>query len=552
MFHPRQLFRLFAIHRVFVRHGFDQLFPLVSMYPWLRLLLWITPDYWQRDLSEPRGQRIRNALESLGPIFIKFGQILSTRRDLLPDDIAEYLAHLQDRVQPFATKELLEIVESSYKQKWQTVFSEFEFKPLAAASIAQVHGAVLHDGRKVVVKVVRPDILPRIDKDVAVMYLFANLLQKYWADGKRLHPVEVVREFDQVIHDELDLMREAGNSAILRRNFEESKMLYVPQVIWEHTRQKVMVIERIYGIPVREMKQLTDHGIDFKALAETGVEIFFTQVFTHNFFHADMHPGNIFVDHKSPPDNPRYIAVDFGIMGTLSHDDQHYLAENFLAFFNRDYRRVAELHLNSEWVPANTRVEEFEGAIRSVCEPIFNRPIKEISFGLFLLNLFQTARRFNMEVQPQLVLLQKTLLNIEGLGRQLYPDLDLWTTAKPFLERWMKEQVGLNAFVSNLKKSAPQWLETFPQLPELTRQALQQISQQQKQHQQTLQALTDLRQDLQQSKKRKNGTIAGASALISGSVMLALANIYVYDLIVFGSTLVGVGIVVLLINWLDA
>ncbi len=550
MFYPRQLFRLYNIHRIFVRHGFDQLLPFVRHYPLLRVLLWITPDYWQRDLSLSRGEHLRLALESLGPIFIKFGQILSTRRDLLPDDIAESLARLQDKVQPFPTEQVYDILQTTYQKPLSQVFAQFDHHALAAASIAQVHAAVLHDGRKVVVKIVRPNILLKIQKDINVLYMFANLLQRYWSEGKRLHPVEVVAEFEKALHDELDLMREAGNCAILKRNFTDSPLLYVPEVIWEYTRQKVMVMERIHGIPVRDMAALKKHGINFKALAENGVETFFTQVFKYNFFHADMHPGNIFIDDKSPKNNPRYIAVDFGIMGTLSREDQHYLAENFLAFFRRDYRRVAELHVHSEWVPAHTRIEEFEGAIRSVCEPIFNRPIKEISFGLFLLNLFQTARRFDMEVQPQLVLLQKTLLNIEGLGRQLYPDLDLWTTAKPFLERWMKEQIGFSAFLHNMKNSVPQWLETLPLVPELSRAALSQIQHQHQQHKQTLKEIKALRQELRQGKQQKIRALLGGALLISGSLMLSMGNLYVYNLPLLGTVLSVAGATILVLNLL--
>jgi ubiquinone biosynthesis protein len=403
----------------------------------VRFLLYLAPWNWFRRYPDPPGVRIRRALEDLGPIFVKFGQILSTRKDLLPDDIASELTRLQDRVPPFPGALARQVVERAYGCPLEQVFQRFEETPLASASIAQVHTATLMDGTDVVVKVVRPGIEKVIRRDVSLLLYIAELAERYWREGRRLRPCEVVAEFQKTLYDELDLLREAANASQLRRNFSTSMLLYVPEVYWPHCQRNVMVMERIYGTPIGNIEELRRQGVDFKQLAERGVEIFFTQVFRDNFFHADMHPGNIFVgaDH-------RYIAVDFGIMGTLSPVDQHYLAENFLAFFHRDYRRVAELHVESEWVPAGTRVDEFEAAIRTVCEPIFERPLKDISFGHLLLRLFQTARRFNMEVQPQLVLLQKTLLNIEGLGRQLYPELDLWQTAKPFLERWMSEQVG--------------------------------------------------------------------------------------------------------------
>ncbi len=456
-----QFFHLLFISRVLLRHGLDEIILSTHLFRPLRLVRYLSPSFWLKHRTRrPRGERIRRALEDLGPIFVKFGQILSTRRDLLPDDLAEELAKLQDQVPPFPGDEAVEIIEQSFKRPIDQIFAEFDRKPLASASIAQVHTATLLDGREMVVKVVRPDIEKVIRRDLSLMYAIADKLEKYWSEGKRLRPHEVVHEFDKNIIDELDLLREAANASELRRNFKDSPLLYIPEVDWDHCRKKVMVMERIHGMPVTNMDDLLAMNIDFKRLAEMGVEIFFTQVFRDNFFHADMHPGNIFVSNTG-----QYIAIDFGIMGSLSTDDQRYLAENFLAFFNRDYYRVAELHVQSGWVPPDTRVDDFESAIRSVCEPIFEKPLHEISFGQLLLRLFQTARRFNMEVQPQLVLLQKTLLNIEGLGRQLYPQLDLWDTAKPFLENWMKEQLGVKSFAKQIKHNAPLWMEQLPEFP---------------------------------------------------------------------------------------
>ena len=454
-------FHLMYISRVLLRHGLDEIILNTHLFRPLRLFRFLSPTFWFRyRAGSPRGERIRKALEDLGPIFVKFGQILSTRRDLLPDDLAEELAKLQDQVPPFSSDVAVKIIEDSFKQPIDEIFSEFDRAPLASASIAQVHKATMLDGREMVVKVVRPDIEKVIRRDLALLYAIAEKIEKYWADGKRLRPGEIVEEFEKNIIEELDLLREAANASQLRRNFKDSPLLYIPEVDWDHCRKRVMVMERIHGMPVTNMDDLKAMDIDFKHLAEMGVEIFFTQVFRDNFFHADMHPGNIFVSNTG-----QYIAIDFGIMGSLNPEDQRYLAENFLAFFNRDYYRVAELHVESGWVPADTRVDDFESAIRSVCEPIFEKPLHEISFGQLLLRLFQTARRFNMEVQPQLVLLQKTLLNIEGLGRQLYPQLDLWDTAKPFLENWMKEQLGFRSFAKQIKHNAPFWMEQLPEFP---------------------------------------------------------------------------------------
>ena len=417
--------------------------------------------------SSTRGRRLREALETLGPIFVKFGQILSTRRDLLPLDVADELAKLQDQVPPFPSALAVAEIERSLGRSIQEVFGSFETQPVASASIAQVHVGRLHDGTEVAVKVLRPGVEAAIARDLALLETGAALAERWWAEGRRLKPREVVAEFARHLDEELDLMREAANASQLGRNFTGSPLLLVPVVYWDLCGQRVMVMERMHGTPISQVQLLRDKGIDIPALARAGVEIFFTQVFRHGFFHADMHPGNILV-----AEDGRYIALDFGIMGALTEVDKNYLAQNFLAFFNRDYRRVAQAHLDAGWVPPGTRVDEFEAAIRAVCEPIFAKPLREIYFGKLLLRLFQTSRRFNVEVQPQLVMLQKTLLNIEGLGRELDPALDLWQTAKPFLERWMREQVGWRGLVRTLRHEAPFWAATLPQLPRLVHRAL--------------------------------------------------------------------------------
>jgi ubiquinone biosynthesis protein len=464
---PKILLRLIHINWVLVLHGLDEIVLNTHLFRPVRYLAFLTPSYWLQAQSESRGVRIRRALEDLGPIYVKFGQALSTRKDLLPDDIADELVKLQDRVPPFANEIARSIIEKELGMSIAHAFAEFDPEPLASASVAQVHTAVLHSGESVIVKVLRPDIKERIRSDIGLLYELARLAEKFWSDAKRLRAVDVVAEFERTTLDELDLVREAANAAKFRRNFQNSELIYIPDIHWPLTRQKVMVMERIHGIPIGEIEQLKTGGANFKVLAERGVEIFFTQVFRDNFFHADMHPGNIFID---LPD--KYIAVDFGIVGSLSLSDQRYLAENFLAFFNRDYRKVAEMHVESGWVPSSTRIEEFESAIRSVCEPIFEKPLKDISFGQLLLRLFQTAQRFDMHVQPQLVLLQKTLLNIEGLGRQLYPELDLWQTAKPFLEKWFHDRLGPKAKINKIIKLFPEFAEQFPEIPSLLYKAL--------------------------------------------------------------------------------
>lgn len=510
------------INLVLMRHGLDEIIFATHLFRPFRFLIYIFPWNWFRHNRAPRGERIRRALEDLGPIFIKFGQMLSTRRDLLADDIADDLQRLQDDVPPFPGVQAEAIIAKAFGMPVRELFAAFETRPLASASIAQVHAATLKNGKDVVVKVLRPDVLPVIKRDIELLYIIAELAARYSTQLRRLRPVEVVAEYEKTILDELDLLREAANASQLKRNFEGSNNLYVPEIHWDYTRKNILVMERIYGVPIRNVDELKQRGTNMKRLAELGVEIFFTQVFKHNFFHADMHPGNIFVD-IDDPQLPKYVAVDFGIMGTLSTIDKRYLADNFLAFFRRDYNRVAKLHVESGWVPAGTRVDEFEAAIRSVCEPIFEKPLRDISFGQLLLRLFQTARRFNMEVQPQLVLLQKTLLNIEGLGRQLYPDLDLWKTAKPFLERWMEEQVGARAMLRGMKENVPYLVEKLPEVPGLIYQALKHYAEgdQQRQH---MQAMREIRNEIRRGNQRSVVSIAGASLLLGALIVYGLSD----------------------------
>lgn len=466
--------RLFRILLVVIRYRLDDLILDLPMPWWLRASSYLLPWRWlpRRPSELSRGARLRLALEGLGPIFIKFGQILSTRRDLLPLDIAEELAMLQDRVPPFDSATAIALIERQLGAPVSEVFARFDNKPLASASVAQVHAAQLRSGEEVVVKVVRPNLRPIINQDLAWLFLLARTAERASIDARRLHLVEVVEDYAKTIHDELDLLREAANASQLRRNFQDSPLLYVPQIHWDYCRSQVLVMERIYGVPVTDMARLAEQRTDMKQLAERGVEIFFTQVFRDSFFHADMHPGNIFVSTQQPW-NPQYIAVDFGIVGSLTPEDQDYLARNLMAFFRRDYRKVAQLHIDSGWVPAETKVNEFEAAIRTVCEPIFEKPLKDISFGQLLVRLFQVARRFNMEVQPQLVLLQKTLLNIEGLGRELYPDLDLWSTGQPYLERWMRERMSPKQVLKNVQGQ----IEQIPHLAGMARELLEHMSQ---------------------------------------------------------------------------
>ncbi|HSG59420.1 MAG TPA: ubiquinone biosynthesis regulatory protein kinase UbiB [Woeseiaceae bacterium] len=462
----KTLRRMLSIQRVLIKYGLDEFVKETHLLRPLRFFFLALPRH--RDMSAPLGERIRLALEELGPIFVKFGQAISTRRDLLPPDIADELAKLQDMVPPFPAEEAIAILNEAYGQPVEEVFQRFDREPFAAASIAQVHTAQLRDGTEVVVKLLRPGVLEQINRDLDVLRMLAGLADRYWEHGKRLKPLEVVAEYEQTIIDELDLMREAANTAQLKRNFEGSDMLYVPEIYWDYCRPEVMVQERIYGIPISDMDALRESGANIRVLAENGVEIFFTQVFRHNFFHADMHPGNIFVI-VTDPERPKYAAVDFGIVGTLSPEDQKYLAHNFLAFFDRDYRRIAKLHIDSGWVPEGTRVDQLETAVRTVCEPIFNKPLAEISFAQVLMRLFRVAQRFNVEIQPQMILLHKTLFNIEGLGRQLYPQLDLWETAHPVLKEWMSEQLGPKAVIDDLRESLPLLRDTLRELPAILR-----------------------------------------------------------------------------------
>ncbi len=516
--------RLIGIQRVLVRHGLDEYVRATHLYRPLRFLFYLSPWTWfTRSKGATRAERLRLALEELGPIFIKFGQALSTRRDLLPPDIADELAKLQDRVPPFSGRAAREQVERALGKPVGELFSSFDEAPLAAASIAQVHAASLGDGREVVVKVLRPGMRKAIVRDLEVLYSLAGLATRYWTESRRLRPVEVVAEYEKTVLDELDLMREAGNASQLRRNFGDSPLLHVPEVHWDLCRRDVMVMERIRGVPISETERLRAAGTDIRKLAENGVTIFFTQVFDHNFFHADMHPGNIFVD-VSDPANPRYAAVDFGIVGSLEPRDQFYLAANFLAFFERDWRRIAELHIESGWIPPHTRLSELEAAVRTVCEPIFNKPLAEISFGLVLLRLFEIARRFDMQVQPQLILLQKTLLNIEGLGRQLYPQLDLWKTARPILRRWMTERVGPEAFAQGLRDHWPDLAESLKMLPVVLQRAVRHAYEDDFRVRTESASVDALRAELRAGAARRNALLAAATAFLGGTVWLALAT----------------------------
>ncbi len=510
----RTIFRMIAIQRVLVKYGLDDLIKQTHLLRPLRFLFYLAPR--RRDRSAPLGERIRLALEELGPIFVKFGQAISTRRDLLPPDIADELAKLQDAVPPFPVAEAIAIIDAAYGKPVDEVFERFDTEPLAAASIAQVHTARLKGGPEVIVKVLRPGVQEQIEGDLAVLRVIAKLADRYWEHGKRLRPLEVVDEYESTIIDELDLMREAANAAQLKRNFQDSEMLYVPDVYWDYCRPEVLVQERIYGTPISDMKTLREAGADIQVLAENGVEIFFTQVFRHNFFHADMHPGNIFVL-TTDPKRPKYAAVDFGIVGTLSPEDQRYLAENFLAFFDRDYRRIAKLHVDSGWVPAGTRVDQFETAMRTVCEPIFNKPLAEISFAQLLMRLFRVAQRFNVEVQPQMILLHKTLFNIEGLGRQLYPQLDLWKTAHPVLKRWMDEQVGPRAILSDLRENLPQLRDAMRELPAIVNHLGEQAANGRMSFKLQSPELRQIQQQLTEQRRQRYWLAIAATALASAA-----------------------------------
>ncbi|MGJ9418978.1 ubiquinone biosynthesis regulatory protein kinase UbiB [Massilia sp. CMS3.1] len=516
--------RLLKIFTVATKYGLDEI--AMSSLGVPRTARIINGMFFWRRITTPRAIRLRLALEELGPIFVKFGQVLSTRRDLMPQDIADELALLQDRVPPFPSDLAIAQIKLSLGAHPDQLFAAFDPVPVASASIAQVHFATLKNGKEVAVKVLRPGMKKLIDEDVALMHVATALLEKVWAESRRLKPREVVAEFDKYLHDELDLMREAANASQLRRNFADSDLLMVPEMYWDYCSSSVIVMERMKGIPVSQIDRLAAEGVDLKKLSRDGVEIFFTQVFRDGFFHADMHPGNILVS-VEPETFGRYIALDFGIVGTLNDFDKDYLSQNFLAFFRRDYKRVAEAHIESGWAPRNTRVDELESAVRACCEPIFDRPLKDISFGQILLRLFQTSRRFNVEVQPQLVLLQKTLLNIEGLGRQLDPDLDLWKTAKPYLESWMGEQIGWRGLVERLKAEAPRYAHIFPQLPRLAHRALEQQAQP---HAATQDLLTMLVME-----QRRTNRLIGFVAWLAGGI--ASGIIFAAVLARYGHTL---------------
>ncbi|HEX4044138.1 MAG TPA: ubiquinone biosynthesis regulatory protein kinase UbiB [Gammaproteobacteria bacterium] len=461
-----RLFRLLRINFILARYNIDEIiFGDHAFYP-LRAIVYFNPFYWTNSRKLPRGERIRRALEELGPIFVKAGQIISTRRDLLPDDIALELTKLQDRVPPFPGELAKQIIEEALHHRLDEIFVEFDLQALASASIAQVHAAKLHTGEAVVVKVLRPDIRKIIDRDIDLLLTLAKTAERYWYPARHFKPMQLVNEVAETLNNELDLAREGASASQLRRNFANSSQLYVPKIYWQYSRTHILVMERIYGIPIYEVERLRRAGIDMKKLAERCVEVFFTQVFRDNFFHADLHPGNIFVSEHQQHD-PQLIVVDFGIVGSLSHHDQRYLAENMLAFFKRDYQRVAELHIACGWLPPDTRIDQFEGAIRAVSEPIFEQPLRDVSFGQLLLRLFQVAQHFHINIQPQLILLQKTLLNIEGLSRQLAPELDLWGSAAPQIQRWLKKQVGVKAFFRHVRDNAPLWSEQLPALPSL-------------------------------------------------------------------------------------
>jgi ubiquinone biosynthesis protein len=519
MMRRRTFFRLIRIQRILVKYGLDEIISATHLLRPLRFFFYLAPR--RRDRSAPQGERIRLALEELGPIFVKFGQAISTRRDLLPPDIANELAKLQDAVPPFPTEQALAILETAYDQPVDAVFKRFDREPLAAASIAQVHTAALPDGKEVVVKVLRPGVQEKIEQDLEVMRTVAALAARYWEHGKRLKPLEVVSEYEQTIFDELDLMREAGNAAQLKRNFAGSDMLYVPEIHWDYCRPEVLVQERIHGIPISDMAALRAAGTNIEKLAENGVEIFFTQVFRHNFFHADMHPGNIFVIVEDP-ENPKYAAVDFGIVGTLNPEDKQYLAENFLAFFERDYYRIAKLHLDSGWVPEDARIDQLETAVRTVCEPIFNKPLAEISFAQVLMRLFRVAQRFNVEIQPQLILLHKTLFNIEGLGRELYPELDIFKTARPVLRQWMDEQVGARAMIDDLRENLPQLRQALRELPGVIRE----LSERAKAGDLALDLrsaeIERIRAELEGQRRQRYWLVVAMTSLLAGTLVLTL------------------------------
>ena len=533
-----QLIRLIQINFILIRYGFTR--PVVrELSSWLRILSYLNPWSFTKE-DKSRGESLRIMLEELGPIFVKFGQLLSTRRDFLPDDITDELEKLQDRVPPFPGNIAKSLIEAAYGKSINDIFSSFDENPLASASIAQVHAATLHDGNEVIIKVLRPHIARTIRRDIALMYLGAKMTRELWKHGKRLKPVEIVTEFEKTIYHELDLTYEAANASQLRRNFLNSEKMYVPKIYWDYVHHDVMVIERIHGIRISNITELKAANANLKKLAEYGVEIFFTQVLRDSFFHADMHPGNLFVD-VSDPENPKYLGVDFGIMGSLAPQDQYYIAENLLAFFKRDYRQIAVLHVESGWISADSRIDQFEAAIRTVCEPIFERPLKDISFGKLLLRLFQTADQFNMEIQPQLILLQKTLFSIESLGRQLYPDLDLWQTAKPFIEQWMGKQHGARHLIETITKELPAGSEALSKLPLLFHNVLDEINFRQRLERREPPPLPP--------KKQRRGFFHGAGFAFLAS---ALTNLFIVSTPAspWQWTTLSLGLFLLLMGWI--
>lgn len=533
----KQFCRLIQINYILAKNGLDKVLVSLGIFRFFRFIIYFNPWNWFHRKQLPRGVALRKTLEELGPIFVKFGQALSTRPDILPKDIALELAKLQDNVKPFASNIALEIISKSYGVSVTEKFASFSEEPLASASIAQVHAATLITGEDVVVKILRPNIDKVIKKDISILKTIAYIFEKYSKESRRFKPREIVNEFEKNIFDELNLHREAANGSQLRRNFLNSPLLYVPNIYWDYVTDNILVMERIYGIPVSAMSELKKYNINLKCLAERGLEIFFTQVFRDCFFHADMHPGNIFVGTNNPQ-SPQYICIDFGIIGTLNDNDKRYLAENLLAFFNRNYKKIAVLHIESGWVSKNTRVDEFESAIRTVCEPIFEKPLKDISFALVMLNLFQVARRFEMEVQPQLVLLQKTLLAVEGLGRQIYPELNLWSTAKPYLEKWIREQIGIKSFFKHAKENAPFLMEQLPYMPKLINDVLLNL----KDHKYTIYQ----QEQLFKTKKRNkyswhDGLMFGLFA--SSSLFMLLLQYNLFDLIKIKTAMLGATVI---------
>ena len=517
-----EISRLITIQKTLIRYGLDEIVLASSGSRPVRILFYLFPWNWFGRKRGPRAERLRCALEDLGPIFIKLGQILSTRRDFLPEDISQEFSKLQDKVPPFPGKEARRIIEDAFDKKIDEIFLEFDETPLASASIAQVHAAKMKDGREMIIKVVRPDVEEIIRRDLGLMYFLADKVERYTEDGRRLGPVNVIAEFEKTLLGELDLMREAANASQLRRNFADSDKLYVPEVCWDLTHKNVMVMERISGIAVNDIESLKAAGVDLKWLAEAGIEIFFTEVLRDSFFHADMHPGNIFVSRPEPGKPAKIMLVDFGIMSSLSEFDQRYLAENFMAFLDRDYQRVAELHVESGWVPAGTRIDEFEFAIRTVCEPLFDRSLTEISFGTMLLRLFQTARQFGMVIMPQLLLLQKTLVNIEGLGRQLYPELDIWKTARPLFEYWMHDRLGVRGLAKGLKQNLPRWLDRLPDLPNKTIDIIERLRDGKIQVELKAPELEKIRTEIRQSNKRSVLATIGSAFIICAAVIFGL------------------------------